>query len=125
MSKRLRADGELGPAGDADGKLEVPDEPFGIVHKEKQVLGTRGDSAQDSHDELDVNGLLDIARLYHERHVVHHSGVVDLELRLGARLVEFSAVFPHGLEGVGEDEVFREAEILFLPFELPFLDISG
>ena len=117
----LGADGELGSSCDADGKLEIPDLLLGIIHEKHEILRARRDAAQDAHDELDVNGFLDIACLDQEGDIVYHPGVIDLELGLRSVFIENIAVFPHGLEGIGEDEVLRHAEILFLPFKFPFL----
>lgn len=110
---RLGADGKLGASGHTYGKLEVPDQFLGGVHKEHQVFGGSGNAPQDAHDELDVHGLLDVASLNKESHVIDHPRVVDFELRFRVHCVEDVAILAQGLKGIREDEVLGHGEHRF------------
>src|SRR5271157_803569 len=62
----LCADGKLGASCNAHGELEISDHLVRIIDKKHEILRTRRNAAQNAHDELDINGLLDIPRLDHE-----------------------------------------------------------
>jgi len=111
----LGAYGELRPAGHANGELETADQSPGIIHEKNQIFGTWRYLAENSHDELDVNGFLDITRLNYKGHIVNHAGIIDSQFRLCCRFIEDRAVLPHGLERVGKNEILRHTQIHLLP----------